>query len=155
MLCDGLPIAHLTRGGKTLTTFIDALPDGIETTDVYARLLSALVELIAAGHMSPLVIEKCNGTPIHHTPAANILRSLGAGITPKGVRIVGRAAPPRVPRHGAKDGSPEDFRGDSRGGLRGGRRASEAIEELSFDDPPPPPPPRNSGGFRPRGGYRR
>ncbi|MDK4334248.1 DEAD/DEAH box helicase [Corynebacterium accolens] len=155
VLCDGLPIAHLTRGGKTLTTFIDALPDGIETTDVYARLLSALTELIAAGHMSPLVIEKCNGNPIHHTPAADILRSLGAGITPKGIRIAGQAAPPRVPRHGAKDGSPEDFRGDSRGGLRGGRRASEAIEELSFDDPPPPPPPRNSGGFRPRGGYRR
>ena len=101
--------------------------------------------------MSPLVIEKCNGNPIHHTPTASILRSLGAGITPKGVRIAGRAAPPRVPRHGAQGSSPDD----SRGGLRGGRRASEAIEELSFDDPPPPPPPRNSGGFRPRGGYRR
>ena len=114
--------------------------------------------------MSPLVIEKCNGNPIHHTSAANILRSLGAGITPKGIRIAGQAAPPRVPRRGARDGSPDDSRGNSRdgssgglrgGGLRGGRRASEAIEELSFDDPPPPPPPRNSGGFRPRGGYRR
>ena len=36
---------------------------------------------------------------------------------------------------------------------RAGRRATEAIEELSFDDPPPAT--RNNGGFRPRGGYRR
>ena len=61
------------------------------------------------------------------------LRDAGAGITPKGVRISARAAAPRTPR--------------------AGRRASEAIEELSFDDPPPVP--RNNGGFRPRGGYRR
>ena len=133
VLIDGLPIAHLTRGGKTLTTFIESLPDGIDPAEVYPRLVSALTDMVARGVLSPLVVEKCNGSPIHKTDAAAHLRDAGAGITPKGVRISARAAAPRTPR--------------------AGRRASEAIEELSFDDPPPAP--RNNGGFRPRGGYRR
>ena len=133
VLIDGLPIAHLTRGGKTLTTFIESLPDGIDPAEVYPRLVSALTDMVARGVLSPLVVEKCNGSPIHKTDAAAHLREAGAGITPKGVRISARAAAPRTPR--------------------AGRRASEAIEELSFDDPPPAP--RNNGGFRPRGGYRR
>ena len=133
VLIDGLPIAHLTRGGKTLTTFIESLPDGIDTAEVYPRLVSALTDMVARGALSPLVVEKCNGSPIHKTDAAAHLREAGAGITPKGVRISARAAAPRTPR--------------------AGRRATEAIEELSFDDPPPAP--RNNGGFRPRGGYRR
>ena len=133
VLIDGLPIAHLTRGGKTLTTFLESLPDGIDPAEVYPRLVSALTDMVAGGVLSPLVVEKCNGSPIHKTDAAAHLREAGAGITPKGVRISARAAAPRAPR--------------------AGRRASEAIEELSFDDPPPAP--RNNGGFRPRGGYRR
>lgn len=133
VLIDGLPIAHLTRGGKTLTTFIESLPDGIDPAEVYPRLVSALTDMVARGALSPLVIEKCNGSPIHKTDAAAHLRGAGAGITPKGVRISARAAAPRTPR--------------------AGRRATEVIEELSFDDPPPAP--RNNGGFRPRGGYRR
>jgi len=133
VLIDGLPIAHLTRGGKTLTTFVESLPDGIDPAEVYPRLVSALTDMVARGALSPLVIEKCNGSPIHKTDAAAHLRDAGAGITPKGVRISARAAAPRTPR--------------------AGRRATEAIEELSFDDPPPAP--RNNGGFRPRGGYRR
>lgn len=133
VLIDGLPIAHLTRGGKTLTTFIESLPDGIDPAEVYPRLVSALTDMVARGALSPLVVEKCNGSPIHKTDAAAHLRDAGAGITPKGVRISARAAAPRTPR--------------------AGRRASEAIEELSFDDPPPAP--RNNGSFRPRGGYRR
>ena len=133
VLIDGLPIAHLTRGSKTLTTFIESLPGGIDPAEVYPRLVSALTDMVARGVLSPLVIEKCNGSPIHKTDAAVHLRDAGAGITPKGVRISARAAAPRTPR--------------------AGRRATEAIEELSFDDPPPAP--RNNGGFRPRGGYRR
>ena len=133
VLIDGLPIAHLTRGGKTLTTFIESMPDGIDPAEVYPRLVSALTDMVARGALSPLVVEKCNGSPIHKTDAAAHLRDAGAGITPKGVRISARAAAPRTPR--------------------AGRRATEAIEELSFDDPPPAP--RNNGSFRPRGGYRR
>ncbi|MCG7455327.1 ATP-dependent helicase [Corynebacterium tuberculostearicum] len=133
VLIDGLPIAHLTRGGKTLTTFIESLPDGIDPAEVYPRLVSALTDMVARGALSPLVVEKCNGSPIHKTDVAAHLRDAGAGITPKGVRISARAAAPRTPR--------------------AGRRATEAIEELSFDDPPSAP--RNNGGFRPRGGYRR
>ncbi|MDN8596776.1 ATP-dependent helicase [Corynebacterium tuberculostearicum] len=133
VLIDGLPIAHLTRGGKTLTTFIESLPDGIDPAEVYPRVVSALTDMVARGVLSPLVVEKCNGSPIHKTDVAAHLRDAGVGITPKGVRISARAAAPRTPR--------------------AGRRAADAIEELSFDDPPPAP--RNNGGFRPRGGYRR
>mgnify|MGYP007121282537 FL=1 len=138
---DGLPVAHLTRGGKTLTTFFAALPEGIERTEVLTAVLAGLNELMASGRLSKLVIEKANGRPIFDGELAGELRAAGAALTPKGVRITGStntgrgaAGPERRPR--------------------GGRRAADAIEELSFDDPEdsdiPPPPSGSPGGFRPR-----
>ena len=141
VLMDGLPVAHLTRGGKTLTTFFAALPEGIERTEVLTAVLAGLNELMASGRLSKLVIEKANGRPIFDGELAGELRAAGAALTPKGVRITGStntgrgaAGPERRPR--------------------GGRRAADAIEELSFDDPEdsdiPPPPSGSPGGFRPR-----
>ena len=132
---DGLPVAHLTRGGKTLTTFLTALPEGIERAEVLTAVLTGLNELVASGQLSKLVIEKANGRSIFDGDLAGELRALGAALTPKGVRITGSAEPARPARHG-------------------GRRAADAMEELSFDDPAepddPPPAPGSPGGFRPR-----
>ena len=135
VLMDGLPVAHLTRGGKTLTTFLTALPEGIERAEVLTAVLTGLNELVASGQLSKLVIEKANGRSIFDGDLAGELRALGAALTPKGVRITGSAESARPAR-------------------RGGRRAADAIEELSFDDPAdpddPPPAPGSPGGFRPR-----
>ncbi|WP_408930270.1 ATP-dependent helicase [Corynebacterium axilliensis] len=135
VLMDGLPVAHLTRGGKTLTTFLTALPEGIERAEVLTAILTGLNELVASGRLSKLVIEKANGRSIFDGDLAEELRALGAALTPKGVRITGSAEPARPARHG-------------------GRRAADAMEELSFDDPAepddPPPAPGSPGGFRPR-----
>ncbi|MDK8764529.1 DEAD/DEAH box helicase [Corynebacterium sp. MSK218] len=135
VLMDGLPVAHLTRGGKTLTTFFNALPEGIERAEVLSAILHGFNELVASGRLSKLVIEKANGRPIFESELAGELRALGAALTPKGVRITGSTESTRPAR-------------------RGGRRAADAMEELSFDDPAdpddPPPAPGSPGGFRPR-----
>ncbi|WP_448856308.1 ATP-dependent helicase [Corynebacterium camporealensis] len=102
VLTDGLPIAHLTRGGKTLTTFLDYLPGGIDKQQALTGVVEALQELVAAGRLRPLVIEKANGESIFATDLAQQLRSCGAGMTPKGVRI---AAPAPTPRRRRTDRS--------------------------------------------------
>ncbi|SDS31918.1 ATP-dependent helicase [Corynebacterium timonense] len=105
VLIDGLLAAHITRGGKTMTTFFDHFPP--DTGDPLGLVVSALAEAVAAGRMRPLTVEKLNGE------AAFVLRDYGAAVTPKGAKIGGTApAPPK----------------------RRGRSVAEAMEELSFDD---------------------
>ena len=137
-------MAHLTRGGKTLTTFFAALPEGIARTEVLTAILQGLNELVAAGRLSKLVIEKANGRPIFDGELAGELRAAGAALTPKGVRITGST------NTGSGAAGPERR-------PRGGRRAVDAMEELSFDDVEEsrdssgtPHEPGSPGGFRPR-----
>ena len=140
VLVDGLPVAHLTRGGKTLTTF--PVPAGIDDGEVMGYIVAALTEAVASGRLSPLTIEKANGASVFETPLANQLREHGAGITPKGVRISGKLSTSVAPS-------------------RRGRSLSDALESV------PEPEPSDGaadagregwrsapGGFRPRG-YRR
>ncbi|WP_165242033.1 ATP-dependent helicase [Corynebacterium lizhenjunii] len=87
VLMDGLPVAHLTRGGKTLTTFFAALPAGIDQQEVVAGIVDGLRQAVTADRLAPLVIEKANGQPIFGTELAKQLRAAGLGITPKGVRV--------------------------------------------------------------------
>lgn len=153
VLIDGLCVAHLTRGGKTLTTFLDALPEDIDADEVLGKVLEGLTELIAAGRLSPLVIEKINGAPAFESAIATRLRGLGAGISPRGVRISAKAAPPRTSRR-IEDNRSDPWQKPME--PRRGRSVSEALAELpdlSFDDPPEPG--RGApGGFRPRGSRR-
>lgn len=159
VLMDGLPVVHLTRGGRTLTTFFNALPEGIERTEVLAAVLAGLNELVAAGHLSKVVIEKANGRPIFDSKLGGELRALGAALTPKGVRITGAAhtaSSGRARQHG-QSGEAARSAEPYRPARRGGRRAVEAMEELTFDDPEdstesggPSTAPGSPGGFRPR-----
>ncbi|MDO5032694.1 ATP-dependent helicase [Corynebacterium sp.] len=154
VLMDGLVIAHLTRGGKTLTTFVEQLPQGIDCGEVIASVVAALRELVASGRMTPLVIEKANGRPIFDSELSAQLRAAGAGITPRGVRISGTENSARAGTSTTDAASPASRRPQR------GRTVSQALEELSFDDAPDSPgttdsahftPPRAApGGFRPR-----
>ncbi|QNE89179.1 ATP-dependent helicase [Corynebacterium incognita] len=140
VLVDGVLVAHLTRGGRTLTTFADAAPSGIERTESAGYIVDALREAVASRRMAPFVIEKVNGEAIFESPWADLLRGAGAGITPRGVRISGQAPAPRRPAG----------RGSTSYASPGGRSVAEALEDLSFDDEPFEPPRNPGGGFRPR-----
>lgn len=112
VLIDGLLAAHITRGGKTMTTFFEGFPEGIG--DPMVLVVDALANAVQAGRMQPLGVEKLNGE------SAFGLREYGARVTPKGVKIgVKAAAAPK----------------------RRGRSVTEALGELdgpaeglSFDD---------------------
>ena len=167
VLIDGLCVAHLTRGGKTLTTFFDQLPEGIEHAQALEYVYRALMSLISTGRFSPLVIEKANGTSIFDSTIANQFRALGAGISPRGIRLATKSAAPRVPNapgtrreHGTTN-APGTFEWEvdaepdtEAPSPRRGRSINEALDELSFDDPPTEEPPqqRRSGPMRPRRG---
>ncbi|MHA2788437.1 ATP-dependent helicase [Corynebacterium sp. S7] len=106
VLIDGLLAAHITRGGKTLTTFFDSFPAGIE--DPMPQVIAALSDVVAKGLIQPLNVERVNGE------SAYILRDYGAEVTPRGAKITGR-------------------RRSSQSKNRG-RSYAEAIDELNFDD---------------------
>ncbi|QGU02577.1 putative ATP-dependent helicase Lhr [Corynebacterium kalinowskii] len=114
VLVDGLLLAHLGRGGRTLNLFFDELPDGVgESTEQLAtRVVQALGAVISHGRMSRIVVEKINGESVFDTPMLGALKTAGASITPKGLRIGGQTVPARKP-------------------------VTRTLEDISFDDPPP------------------
>ena len=72
--------------------------------------------------MKPMTVEKINGESVFDSGLVEALREAGAALTPKGVRIGGRAASASGAARRAQDAP------------RRGRSVSEALEELSFDD---------------------
>ena len=92
VLIDGLLAAHLTRGGKTMTTFFDGFPDGTGTEDeLLTMVVRALTDVVGEGRMGAVNVEKLNGE------AAFKLKNYGAAASPRGAKIGGRtvAAPKR------------------------------------------------------------
>ena len=88
VLIDGLLAAHVTRGGKTMTTFSDFFPDGVD--DPMPLVVDALTTAVRAGRMQPLSVEKLDGGPAYS------LKEHGATATHKGAKIGGRhSAPPK------------------------------------------------------------
>lgn len=138
--------------------------------------------LIFTGRLSPLVIEKANGASIFDSTIANQLRTLGAGISPRGIRLATKSSTPRTPGSAITSSAPSapgstqwesDFGAEQEAETgseveerspRRGRSLNEALEELSFDDPPtddrihgesnqePSNSQRRSGPMRPRRG---
>lgn len=105
VLIDGLLAAHITRGGKTMTTFFEHFPDGVD--DPMPLVVEALSDAVSCGRMKPLNVEKLNGE------SAFSLRDYGAAVTHKGAKIGGPVS--TAPK-------------------RRGRTVAEAMDELSFDD---------------------
>lgn len=86
VLADGLCLAHLSRGGKTLTTFFDTLPEGIAAAPAQL-LVDAIQQALANEWLRPLIIEKANGAGILGTQLAVAMRNAGAKLSPKGLRL--------------------------------------------------------------------
>ena len=118
VLIDGLLAAHITRGGKTMTTFFDGFPEGVvahgeRDAELLRMVVGALADVVGQGRMTPLTVEKLNGGP------AFTLKEYGAAGSPKGAKIGGRTV-----------ASPK----------RRGRTVADAIksmelDDLSFEDP--------------------
>ena len=91
VLIDGLLAAHITRGGKTMTTFVDSFPEGVNKEEIVMPLvIDALTQAVREGRMQPLGVEKLNGAP------AFGLKEYGATVSHRGVKIGGKAsAPPK------------------------------------------------------------
>lgn len=90
VLADGLLIAHLTRGGRSLTV----LPQEVALSDTESNeavTIPLIVQALrwAAGEnmLGPMIVEKLNGEPAFSHPYLQTFREAGAGITPKGIRI--------------------------------------------------------------------
>ncbi|AWB82331.1 DEAD/DEAH box helicase [Corynebacterium yudongzhengii] len=125
VLIDGLLAAHLTRGGKTLRTFFDGLPDGlpVERDGLLAMVIAALQAAVAKNALSALVIEKIDGEAVLQSAKLDVMRRAGATITPRGVRISAKSAAPRVSRRGRSVSETIEKLADA-----------EASRGLSFDD---------------------
>ena len=108
VLADGLPVAHLTRGGKTLTWFSPPQA-GISEETIIRLVVQALSGAVGKNLTTRITIEKLNGKPVHESPHLEAFRAAGARLTPSGLRI---GAPP-VP-----------------GPQKRGRSVAEAIEQL-------------------------
>ena len=116
MLVDGLLIAHLTRGGRVLTTFFDGLPEPPET------LVARLVEALESVSSTRFIVEKIDGDTALTSSLVEAFRIAGAGITPKGIRIGGRVGTARrAPDRDETDDAPL-VRTRRRGGYPRARR---------------------------------
>lgn len=79
VLHDGVLVAYLERGGKTLLPFSD------DPTRI-AAASTALVALVRGRRIARLTIETIGGRPALDTPWADALREAGFDRTPKGLR---------------------------------------------------------------------
>lgn len=98
VLIDGLLIAHLTRGGRVLTTFFDSLPAGLGVSS--GELMAQVVKALASVSQVKIVVEKIDGEPALQSGWVDTMRAAGASLTPRGIRIAARAAAPRTARRG-------------------------------------------------------
>lgn len=88
VLADGLCLAHLTRGGRTLTLF--GAPD--ERADRATLVTHALLAAVGEGRMARLRIEEIDGERVGTSGVEAAMRAAGARISPKGLILeAGRA----------------------------------------------------------------
>ena len=124
VLVDGLLAAHITRGGKTMTTFFEYFPDGVG--DPMPLVVDALTQAVRAGRMQPLSVEKLNGGP------AFSLKDFGATVTHKGAKIGGRASAP--PKRRGRSITEALGELDGAGKANGRPDLGGPAEGLTFDD---------------------
>ncbi len=86
VLADGVCLAHLTRGGRSLTLFPGQWPEAPSHEDRLRLVTQALIQLVEERRMSRIRIEEIDGVRV--TPSdVTVMREVGARVTPNGVRI--------------------------------------------------------------------
>ncbi|MEL4155404.1 Lhr family helicase [Corynebacterium bovis] len=94
VLSRGRCLAHLTRGGRTVTvfgppSFDDAAPgdDAVPAEDV-ATVVGVLADAVRAGRVSPVTVERLNGRDVMEADTRAWVAA-GARLTPKGLSVRG------------------------------------------------------------------
>ena len=90
VIADGSCLAHLGRGGRSLTLFPSGSPEAAAV-----RVIRALGEAVAQGRMARFRIEEIDGTRATAHPLASELRKAGAGLHPQGLVVEGTPTPRR------------------------------------------------------------
>jgi ATP-dependent Lhr-like helicase len=88
VLADGLCLAHLTRGGRTLTLFGE---EGLRA-DRAGLVARALADAVAEGRMNRLRIEEIDGERVGSSGLETVLREAGGRLTPNGIVFEARRA---------------------------------------------------------------
>ena len=117
VLADGLPLAHLTRGGKTLTWFPPPRA-GISEETIIGLVVQALSGAVVKNLTVRITVEKLNGKPVHESPHLEAFRAAGARLTPSGLRI-GAPSVPRPQKRGRSVNEAIEQLGDGLPGLSG------------------------------------
>ena len=92
ILRGGKPLAHLTRGARSLTVLGDkqAMSFGDEETSVASNIISHIVDALTAavrsGRLAPVVLERIDGHGVMETDT-RAWTAAGARLTPKGLSI--------------------------------------------------------------------
>ncbi|OLT54183.1 DEAD/DEAH box helicase [Corynebacterium sp. CNJ-954] len=89
VLREGRLLAHLTRGGRTVTVFTrPALADEPVSPDPgdVAAVVAVLSDAVQAGRLSPVTVERINGTDVMGA-ATGPWTEAGARLTPKGLVV--------------------------------------------------------------------
>jgi ATP-dependent Lhr-like helicase len=83
VLVDGALAWFLERGGRSLLCFTD-------DTDISQAAATALAELVSAGRVGSLLVERANGVPVLQladSPVHAALTDAGFALTPRGLRL--------------------------------------------------------------------
>ncbi|MBN9644684.1 DEAD/DEAH box helicase [Corynebacterium mendelii] len=117
VIADGLLVAYLTRGGKNLTLFDQHTP--LDDSGTAAVVVTALTDMVAAGRMSKVTVEKIDGQAALQAPVAAAMKQAGASFTPRGIVIGGpsRTTPLNRPRLKATTVMDNDPAGDHGDGI--------------------------------------
>ncbi|MGP5929001.1 DEAD/DEAH box helicase [Corynebacterium glyciniphilum] len=89
VLREGRLLAHLTRGGRTVTVFTrPTLSDGPASPDPgdVAAVVAVLSDAVQAGRLSPVTVERINGMDVMGV-ATSMWTEAGARLTPKGLIV--------------------------------------------------------------------
>ncbi|WP_291477928.1 DEAD/DEAH box helicase [Corynebacterium sp.] len=89
VLQEGRLLAHLTRGGRTVTVFTrPSLSDGPPTPDPgdVAAVVAVLTDAVQGGRLSPVTVERVNGVDVMGAATA-AWTAAGARLTPKGLVV--------------------------------------------------------------------
>lgn len=91
ILVDGLLVAHVSRGGRTLRLLCEELPESPEET--IARVMFALSTAVSTGMMQPFIVEKINGTATLNSEYLQAFRDAGGRLHPRGIKITAARYP--------------------------------------------------------------
>ncbi|RAV32411.1 hypothetical protein, partial [Corynebacterium heidelbergense] len=88
VIAGGRCLAHLTRGGRSITLFPSLSFADTPTADTGAisGVLDALRAAIRSGRLSPVTVERINGQPVLDADTRPWVQA-GARLTPKGLTV--------------------------------------------------------------------